>query len=133
MARHSVAGFERVIAFLTYVTAGWAGLIYCVIMYFKKRNPTHFIRYNVFQSIFVSLLLMVLSMSMNVILTFLSIIPFINYLVAQISFWLNRELFFNYSIIQVVVLGLVLYMAIVSAIGKYPRIYWVSKIIDRAA
>lgn len=128
----SIGAFDRLISVLTYVTAGWAGFIYCVIMYFRKRNPSVFIKYNVFQSIFISLLLLVLSMGLELISKFLSYIPFINYLNAQIFFLLNRPVLFDYSLIQLLLSALVIYLAGFSLLGKYPRLYWVSSIIDRS-
>lgn len=128
----SVGFFDRLISVLTYVTAGWAGLIYCVIMYFRKRNPSIFVKYNVFQSIFISLMFLVLSMALELVLKFLSYIPFVNYLAAQISFLLNKPVFFDYSLIQLFLSCLVIYFSIFSALGKFPRIYWVSEIIDRS-
>ncbi len=133
MYKPTVSLFDRIVSVLTYLTAGWAGMIVCVIMYFRKRYPSHFLRYNVFQSIFISLLLFVLALGLGLICQFLSIIPFINYLAAQISFIFNRPIFFDYSIIQLFITVLVIYTVIFSALGKYPRIYWISKIIDHAS
>ncbi len=133
MSKSSVVFFDRLVSCISYLTAGWGGLIYCVILYFRKRKPSHFLRFNVFQSIFVSLLFFVLSMGLGLILEFLSYIPFINALVAQISYIFNKPLFFEYSFVQLLVLGLFVYMALFSLFGKYPRVYWISKIIDNAA
>lgn len=133
MYKPSVGIFDRIVSPISYITLGWGGMIVCVIMYFRKKSPSHFLRYNVFQSIFISLLYFVLALGLGLILQFLSYIPFINYLVAQISLCFNRPVFFDYSIIQTFLIGLVFYMAVFSAAGKYPRVYWVSKIIDHAA
>ena len=133
MPKPAIGIFDRIAAVLSYLSAGWVGMIICVIMYFRKKNITHFLRFNIFQSIFISLLYFVLAFGLDLICKFLSYIPFINYLVAQISFMLNRPVLFNFSVIQTFVTGLVFYMMIFSALGKYPRVYWVSKIIDHAA
>ena len=57
-------------------------------------------------------------------------IPLINYLVAQITFLLNRPIFFSWSLVQAFTLGITAYCAIFALIGKYPRIYAISKLID---
>lgn len=123
---------ERIISCLSYLSAGWIGLIYCILLYFLKKSAGKFLRYNVFQSIFISLLYFVLCMTLGFICNILLVIPFINYLVSQILLIFNRPIFFEYSLIQTFVIGLVLYMAICSIVGRYPRIYKISKIIDYA-
>ena len=130
--RDSIGIFDRIISFLSYITAGWGGMIVLVVMYFRKKTPSHFLRYNAMQSIFFSLLYFIIAMGLGLILKFLSYIPFINYLVAQIAFFFNRPLLLDYSLIQLFTTCLIAYLAISSLLGIYPRVYWISKnIIDR--
>ena len=130
--RDSIGIFDRIISFLSYITAGWGGMIVLVVMYFRKKTPSHFLRYNAMQSIFISLLYFIIAMGLELILKFLSYIPFINYLVAQIAFFFNRPLLLDYSLIQLFTTCLIAYLAISSLLGIYPRVYWISKnIIDR--
>lgn len=129
----SVGMFDRLISFISYLTVGWGGMIVMILMLIRKKHISRFLRYNVFQSIFVSLLFFVISMGLGLLFKFLSYIPFLNYVVAQISFIFNKPILFDYSPIQVFMIGLVLYMAVVSLLGKFPRVYWVSKIVDNAA
>ena len=130
--RDSIGILDRIISFLSYITAGWGGMIVLVVMYFRKKAPSHFLRYNAMQSIFISLLYFIIAMGLGLILKFLSYIPFINYLVAQIAFFFNRPLLLDYSLIQLFTTCLIAYLAISSLLGIYPRVYWISKnIIDR--
>lgn len=130
--RDSIGILDRIISFLSYITAGWGGMIVLVVMYFRKKTPSHFLRYNAMQSIFISLLYFIIAMGLGLILKFLSYIPFINYLVAQIAFFFNRPLLLDYSLIQLFTTCLIAYLAISSLLGIYPRVYWISKnIIDR--
>ncbi len=130
--RDSIGIFDRIISFLSYITAGWGGMIVLVVMYFRKKTPSHFLRYNAMQSIFISLLYFIIAMGLGLILKFLSYIPFVNYLVAQIAFFFNRPLLLDYSLIQLFTTCLIAYLAISSLLGIYPRVYWISKnIIDR--
>ena len=130
--RDSIGISDRIISFLSYITAGWGGMIVLVVMYFRKKTPSHFLRYNAMQSIFISLLYFIIAMGLGLILKFLSYIPFINYLVAQIAFFFNRPLLLDYSLIQLFTTCLIAYLAISSLLGIYPRVYWISKnIIDR--
>lgn len=129
----SVGWFDRIFSTATYLTAGWAGMIILVILYFQKKSPSRFLRFNVFQSIFISLLFFVIAGGLDLILKLLSIIPFINYLAAQIAFLLSRPFIGPYSLIQAIMSGLIIYMSIFSICGKYPRVFGISKIIDYAA
>lgn len=130
--RRSVGIVDRLVAFLSYITAGWFGMIYCIVLFIAKKMPSSFVRYNVFQSIFISLLYFVLSFGFGLILKFLSYIPFLNYLVATITFQFNRPVLFDYSLIQVFMIGLTIYMAMISLLGRRPRVFWVSRIIDNS-
>ena len=128
----TVGWLDRIISVLSYISAGWFGMIYLIILYFRKKMPSRFLRYNIFQSIFISLLFFVLSFGFGLVLKFLSYIKFLNYLVATITFQFNRPILFQYSLIQVFVIGLTLYMSIICLMGRLPRVFWVSKIIDNS-
>lgn len=130
---YSVGIFDRLVSFVSYLTVGCVGMIVIILMYFRKKTPSHFLRYNVYQSIFFSLLFCVISLGLDLLFKFLSYIPFVKYLVAQISFMFHRPILFDYSAIQVFMLVLIFYTAGVSLLGRIPRVYWVSKIIDNVA
>lgn len=139
MRRFKPTASERIVSALSYLTVGWIGLIYFIILYFAKKQTTYFLRYNVFQSIFISLLYFVLSMAFGLIANLLLHIPYVNYLVSQILFFFNKPVLQipllndSFSVIQVLTIGLTLYLAIMAVLGKYPRIYKISSIIDRSA
>jgi len=84
--RDSIGILDRLFSCISYITAGWGGMIVLVVMYFRKKTPSRFLRYNAMQSIFISLFYFILAMGLGLILKFLSYIPFINYLVAQTRF-----------------------------------------------
>jgi len=121
---------DRLLSCLSYLTAGWGGIIALFLLYLKRRSASPFLRFNAFQSIFIALLFFVISMVFGLLASFLKFIPLLNSLVAYISFLLNRPLFFNWSAVQVVMLGITIYGAVFSIIGRYPRIIWISKIVD---
>ena len=122
---------DRIVSAVSYVTMGWGGLIWLIIMAFKRANLSRFVRFNILQSIFMAFLYFILAFCVGLIFNLLSYIPFINLLTAQIVLFLNKEFIFHYSIVQIFVTGIVLYMTLYSALGKYPRIYIVSNLIDR--
>lgn len=122
---------EKIIAPLTYLTMGFVGFIWFIIALFTKAKLKHFLQYHIFQSIFLSLLFAVLSILVGWLSNLLSYIPLINKIVAQITFLLNMPLLFDYSFIQIVIYGFLIYLSITSFQGKYSYIPWVSDIIDQ--
>lgn len=123
---------DKLFSALSYLSAGWFGLIVSVVFYFRKKSISRYLQFNIFQSIFISLVFFVLSFGIGLIFKLLSYIPFLNYLVAQISFFLNVPVLFDYSIVQLFLTGLLIYLCVFSLLGKYPRIFYVSKIIDNS-
>ena len=122
---------DRLVSAVSYVTMGWGGLVWLIIMAFKRANLSRFVRYNILQSIFVSFLYFILAFLIGVIFNLLSYVPFLNILIAKIVLFFNSEILFHYSIIQILIIGIILYMTLVSFNGKYPRLYMVSSLIDK--
>ncbi len=122
---------ERIVAALTYLTMGMVGFIWLIIGLFTKARLKPFLQYHIFQSIFISLGFALLSILIGWLSNILSFIPIINQIVAQITFWLNMPLIFDYSLIQAVIYLFLIYLAVTSFIGKYSYIPWVSDIIDQ--
>ena len=122
---------EKIVAGFSYLTMGMVGFIWLIIGLFTKARLRSFLQYHIFQSIFISLAFTVISLFISWLSNFLSIIPLINKIVAQITFLLNMPLIFNYSLIQAVVYGFVIYLAVTAFMGKYSYIPWVSDIIDQ--
>lgn len=131
MAKHPVSLTDRFVSAATYITAGWGGIVYAVIMYFRKRKISKFTTFNIFQSVFVSLLFFAVSVILGFILKILSYIPLIDYLVVRLTFFFNRPLIGDYSLIQFFVFSVVIYMTFYAALGKIPVLFWISDIIRR--
>ena len=131
MQKNKISLFDRIVSAISYITAGWGGLIYTVIMFLAKKKINRFTRFNIFQSIMISALFFFVSIILGFCLKILSYIPFISYIVVQLTFLLNKPFIGDYSFIQTIITGFILYMTTFSLLGKYPRIYWVSSLIDR--
>ena len=121
---------ERIVAALSYLTMGMAGFIWVIVGLFTKARLKPFLQYHIFQSIFIALAFTVIAMLVGWISNILSIIPFINKIVAQITFLLNMPMLFGYSFIQTILYAFIFYLAVQSFRGKYSYIPWVSEIID---
>lgn len=121
---------ERIVAALSYFTMGFVGFIWLILGLFTKAQLKPFLQYHIFQSIFISIAYFLLCMVCGFVLNILSFIPFINKLVAQVTFIFNAPLFWQYSLIQVVLYAIIIYLAVTSFLGQYSRFPWVSDIID---
>lgn len=118
---------DRIISALSYLTAGWIGLIYFIIIYFMKKPTTRFLRYNVLQSIFLAFALFIISEICKIVFGILLLIPFINMLFSSILLLLNKSFIFHYSLIQLALGLFFIYLSGMSFLGKYPKVYWVSE------
>ncbi len=122
---------ERIVSSLSYITMGFIGFIYMLLGFFTRAQLRPFTQYHIFQSIFISIAFFLLNFICGFLLSILSYVPFINKLVAQITFILNAPIVYAYSIIQIIVYGFIFYLAITSFMGIYTRIPFISDIIDQ--
>ncbi len=120
---------ERIVAALTYPTMGMIGFIWLILGLITKARPRAFTLYHIYQSIFLSIAYVVLSLLIGIVVNILSYVPLINKLVAQIVFWTNAPIFFGYSIIQTIIYAIILYLAVFAFMGRYSYFPWVSEII----
>lgn len=120
---------ERIVAALTYPTMGMIGFIWLILGLITKARPRVFTLYHIYQSIFLSIAYVVLSLLIGIVVNILSYIPLINKLAAQIVFWTNAPVFFGYSIIQTIIYAIILYLAVFAFMGRYSYFPWVSEII----
>ena len=121
---------DRIFSALSYVTVGWAGFIYCLFLRFNKKRISDFLRFNVFQTFFIAILFFILSVVFGFTFKILSMVPFVQIIISWIQLILFRPFIFQYSFIQAFIISIIIYGFIYSLLGKRPRIYWISKIID---
>ncbi len=120
---------EKLIASLSYITFGFVGFLWILLGIFTKSSLRPYLKYHVFQSIFISIAYFLLSAFIGLIMNILSVIPFVNQLVLQLTFYLNAPMFFGFSLIQTLVYALIMYLVITSLQGKYSYLPWISEII----
>ncbi|MGN0015020.1 MAG: hypothetical protein ACI37T_06340 [Candidatus Gastranaerophilaceae bacterium] len=125
---------EKIVAVLSYYSFGLAGLIYLIIALIQKQGLRPFLRYHVFMSIFISILIYIISMALIFVINILEFIPFVKAVVFAIttmfqvvffSFWI-----FQFSISSLLITGLITYLAVGAIMGKYTYLPWVSEIIN---
>lgn len=122
---------ERIVAALTYPTTGIIGVIWLILGMITKSAPRKFTLYHIYQSIFLSIAFLVLDYLVKITANLLSFIPIINRLVAQLLFLFNMPVLFGYSIIQIFVYSLLIYLTITAFLGMYSFIPIVSSNIKQ--
>lgn len=120
---------ERLVAALSYLTAGGIGLVWLLIGHFSKRSLRPFLQYHIWQSCFLAVAYFLFSHFLGLLLQLLSAIPFVNLIILQFTLYLNMPLIFSYSIIQLLVYGVVFYLAITSFQGQYTYLPWFSDVV----
>ena len=121
---------DRIFSALSYVSMGWIGFLYCIFLIFNKKRISYFLKFNVFQTVFMSILFFILSVVFGYTFKLLSMVPFVQIIISWIQLLLFKPMIFQYSLLQAFLLGIIGYGFIYSILGKFPRIYWISKIID---
>ncbi len=122
---------ERIVSGLTYPTMGMIGFIWLLLGLITHAKLRNFTQYHIFQSIFLSIAYVILSLLIGVLSNILSVIPLINKLTAQIMFWLNMPVILGYSLIQACIYTVIIYLTLTAFLGKYSYLPWVSDIIKQ--
>lgn len=121
---------ERIVAALSYLTMGFVGFVWLIIGLFTGAKMRPFMQYHIYQSIFLSIAYFLLTMLVGFITNILSIIPLINKLVAQITFYVNMPLFFGFSLLQTIIYIILFYLAGTAFMCRYSYFPYVSEIIN---
>ena len=118
---------ERILSAATYMIAGGVGFIWLVIAALSRKTVTKFLMYHILQSIFLSILFVLISFLGEMIYVILYKIPLINAIPYLLS--MPISIFFGLSVIQLFTTVVILYLAITSGMGYYSYLPWVSNII----
>lgn len=126
----SVSLLERLIAATTYVSMGMVGFVWLIFCAVTKTNLKPFLKYHIFQSFFLVMGCFLLNIFTNLVVSILSVIPFINMLVYKLLFLFTAPIAFGFSIVSFCVLVVMVYLVLTSLQGRYSFIPWISNIID---
>ena len=120
---------EKLVAAGSYLTMGLIGFVWILLGIFTKSALRPYLKYHIFQSIFISLAFFLVSQFLGLILSILSVVPLVNQIIMQFTLYLNMPLIFSFSLIQVTINLVIFYLVITSLQGKYSYLPWVSNII----
>lgn len=121
---------EKIIASLSYITFGFVGFIWLLIGILTKNNLRPYLKYHVFQSIFISIAYFLASALLGFILTILSIIPFVNQIVLQLTYYFNAPIIVGFSLVQIAVYVVIAYLVATCLQGQLSYLPFISDIIE---
>lgn len=120
---------EKLISALSYLTMGFVGFIYIIITVFTKTSLKPFLKYHIFQSIFLSIGYFLLCTFIGLVCNILLVIPLINRLTTFILFYLNTPFIFGLSFVNMFCYTVLFYLIVTSFQGKYSYLPYISNII----
>ncbi len=123
---------DKIISGLTYLTFGVAGFIWIIISHIRRDRLSGFLRFSIFQSIFISILLFLIGMILNILLGVFQIMPVIGSKAVNIAYFLqDAPVILGQSTINAAKIGLFLYLSVFAFMGKYGEVPWVSDTVRR--
>ena len=122
------APMEKLVAVLSYIfpLVGFAFIIIATLM---KKDIKPFLKYHIFQAIFIAFSLWIIISGLGFLMHILSYIPVVKTIVGMFTFFLNTPIVFGFSIISFVYFVFVLYLIIGVLRGTGSYVPWVSDII----
>ena len=134
-SNYKVLPIEKIISLLSYFTMGIVGLIWSIIAFATKKQMRFFLKYNIIQSIFISIVLAVFKLVLDIILSILALIPFLTSAIATINWFISIKVisifYFSFSIFELLIYLLLIYISIGILIGKIFYIPVLSNIINK--
>jgi len=128
--QHNIAPGEKIVAAATYLTTGLVGFVWIIISNLSSSKIKPFLRFHIFQSIFLSILFYICNLILNILIGIVVKIPIIGSFIYSIYFYFfDLKLIFGYSIVDATVLGVIVYLVISALTGKEGRLPWVSDIV----
>ena len=122
---------DRIISLLAYFTFGIFSIIWIIFANMTKKTMSSFLSFNLYQAIFISVVLAVISYIYSIAINILSVVPFINNIARWFDVFFNQTpLYFTFTISGLLVTILVVYLSIMSLLGKKAYIPVVSDIIS---
>ena len=119
---------ERIVSAASYIMPP-IGLAFYIIAYLMKKDLRPFLKYHIFQSIFIAFALWLILTGLGYALNLLSYIPILKNILGMITFFLNTPILLGFSIVTLFYTVFVLYLVISAICGKDSYVPWVSDII----
>lgn len=121
---------DRIVSILSYITMGIFSIIWLIFANLTNKHLSPFLTFNLYQAIFISIVLYIISFLYQIAIGFLNAVPFINTYIRAFDIFFNQTpLYFSYTVSGLVITLLLLYLSLISLFGKKPFIPVVSNLV----
>lgn len=123
--------WDKFVAVSTYYTFGMTGIIWLIAsILILKKQVTPFCLYHIYQSIFISVLLYVITWIFNFMFPLMSSIPFIGELFRVIELYLFKiPIFYTFSLFNLILFMILSYLSLGAILGKLSYFPFISDVI----
>jgi len=125
---------DRIFSSLSYLTSGMVGFVWLIVTHLQGKSLSPFARYHIFQSIFLSIIIYVASILLNILASVVQIIPFLGTLVMNIVYYFVQyplPLTGGQSLVGLALIILYGYLAFYAFTGRFGRVPWVSDMVKQ--
>lgn len=121
---------DKIISILAYFTFGMFSLIWIIYANLTKKRIDSFLGFNLYQAIFISIVLFVFGYLYAIAINLMSIIPFVgNFAKAFNLFFCETPMYFGFTLSGFLITLFVFYLSFMSFLGKKPYIPVISDIV----
>ncbi|MCX4274978.1 MAG: hypothetical protein OSJ27_04245 [Candidatus Gastranaerophilales bacterium] len=123
--------WDKFVAITSYYTFGLTGLIWIIVSYVVFKKPlTPFCSYHIYQSIFISVLLAVFSMLLDIIFQLTVKIPFIGDFIGLFNLYVFKlPIFHTFSLFNLIIFSIITYLSLGALLGKLSYFPFISDVI----
>jgi len=130
----NITSGEKVISALTYLTTGIVGFIWIIISHVTKSRIKPFLKFHIYQSIFLSILFYVFDLILQILVGIVVKIPIIGSLIYSVYFYIfDLKLIFGYSIVNSLMFAVIIYLVFSALTGREGKLPWVSNVVKEMA
>ncbi|HBG49525.1 MAG TPA: hypothetical protein DDW90_08505 [Cyanobacteria bacterium UBA9971] len=125
---------DRVLSTLVYAPFwGWLiSLGWLIVSHIKGKSLSSFARFNIFQSIFISILIFIFDKLIGIIYNTIGIIPFIGNIIQDIIYYpILYPLIMGFPLYQLALIILYGYLMFYAFTGRFGRVPWVSDMVKQ--
>ena len=127
---NNVSFLDRIISVLTYYTFGAVG-VFCMILYaLLRKSASKFATYHILQSIFLSIILYLITLLMEIAVGFTINLPFVGGFIKKIVIYASQTpIYLGFSLIHYIIFIIISYLAIFALFGKHSYLPYISEMV----
>ena len=131
MQHSGISITDRIIAVISYLTLGLAGMIWFIVNHlFIKKPINKFLMYNLVQSFILSIIYAIFVYAYGIIAGLLFRLPLIGKLLYIIHvFVCETPIFYTMSLINFVLIIFFIYLSVFASLGQLPKIPYVTDMV----